>query len=136
MSARPAHVARALGKDPTHSLSSPLSHIRSFPALTLTQPQRRYFRLELVRFDGTLTKVRRVNPTKALADGGVAERPGHTEAAVELSHAAGLSGVGVIAEVVHDDGSMMRFDALRAFATEHNLPMISIEDLIKYVAKA
>ena len=30
----------------------------------------------------------------------------------------------------------MRFDALRAFATEHNLPMISIEDLIKYVAKA
>ena len=55
---------------------------------------------------------------------------------MELSRAAGLSGVGVIAEVVHDDGSMMRFDALRAFATEHNLPMISIEDLIKYVAKA
>ena len=74
-------------------------------------------------------------PLRAV-DGGVAERPGHTEAAVELSLAAGLSGVGVIAEVVHDDGSMMRFDALRAFATEHNLPMISIEDLIKYVAKA
>lgn len=37
----------------------------------LTQPQRRHFRLELVRFDGTLTKVRRVNPTKALADTGV-----------------------------------------------------------------
>ena len=62
-------------------------------------------------------------------------RSGHTEAAVELSRAAGLSGVGVIAEVVHDDGSMMRFDALRAFATEHGLPMIYIEDLIKYVAQ-
>ena len=54
---------------------------------------------------------------------------------MELSRAAGLSGVGVIAEVVHDDGSMMRFDALRAFSTEHGLPMISIEDLIKYVAQ-
>lgn len=38
----------------------------------LTHPQRRYFRLQLVRFDGTLTKVRRVNPTKALAEGGPA----------------------------------------------------------------
>ena len=82
-----------------------------------------------------ITRPGHIFPLRAV-DGGVAERPGHTEAAVELSLAAGLSGVGVIAEVVHDDGSMMRFDALRAFATEHNLPMISIEDLIKYVAKA
>ena len=35
--------------------------------------------------------------------------------------------------LVHDDGSMMRFDALRAFATEHSLPMVSIEDLIAYL---
>ena len=82
-----------------------------------------------------ITRPGHIFPLRAV-DGGVAERPGHTEAAVELSRAAGLSGVGVIAEVVHDDGSMMRFDALRAFATEHNLPMISIEDLIKYVPKA
>ena len=82
-----------------------------------------------------ITRPGHIFPLRAV-DGGVAERPGHTEAAVELSRAAGLSGVGVIAEVVHDDGSMMRFDALRAFATEHNLPMISIEDLIKYVAEA
>ena len=63
----------------------------------------------------------------------MAQRPGHTEAAVELCRTAGLSGVGVIAELVHDDGSMMRFDALRAFATEHSLPMVSIEDLIAYL---
>ena len=81
-----------------------------------------------------ITRPGHIFPLRAV-DGGVAQRPGHTEAAVELSRAAGLSGVGVIAEVVHDDGSMMRFDALRAFATEHNLPMISIEDLIKYVAQ-
>lgn len=80
-----------------------------------------------------VTRPGHIFPLRAV-DGGVAQRPGHTEAAVELSLAAGLSGVGVIAELVHDDGSMMRFDALRAFATEHNLPMISIEDLIKYVA--
>jgi hypothetical protein len=40
-SPRPAHVTRVLGEDPEHSLSSPLPHIRSFPALALTQPQRR-----------------------------------------------------------------------------------------------
>ena len=81
-----------------------------------------------------ITRPGHIFPLRAV-DGGVAQRPGHTEAAVELSRAAGLSGVGVIAEVVHDDGSMMRFDALRAFSTEHGLPMISIEDLIKYVAQ-
>lgn len=81
-----------------------------------------------------ITRPGHIFPLRAV-DGGVAQRPGHTEAAVELSRAAGLSGVGVIAEVVHDDGSMMRFDALRAFSSEHGLPMISIEDLIKYVAQ-
>lgn len=61
------------------------------------------------------------------------QRPGHTEAAVELSLLAGLSGVGVISEIVNDDGTMMRFDALRAFATQHNMPMISIADLVTYL---
>jgi hypothetical protein len=41
MSPRPVHVTRVLGEDPEHSLSSPLPHIRSFPTLALTQPQRR-----------------------------------------------------------------------------------------------
>lgn len=80
----------------------------------------------------SLTRPGHIFPLRAV-DGGVNERPGHTEAAVELCTLAGLSGVGVIAELVHDDGSMMRFDALRTFATEHNLPMISIEDLAQYV---
>jgi len=59
-------------------------------------------------------------------------RPGHTEAAVDLARLAGLTPAGVIAEVVHDDGSMMRSPALREFANEHGLVMISIADLIAY----
>lgn len=79
-----------------------------------------------------LTRPGHVLPLRAV-DGGVRQRPGHTEAAVELTHLAGLSGVGVIAELVHDTGHMMRFDALRTFATEHHLPMISIADLVSYL---
>lgn len=81
---------------------------------------------------GDLTRPGHVLPLRAV-EGGVRSRPGHTEAAVELSLLAGLSGVGVIAEIVNDDGSMMRFDALRAFATQHKLPMISIADLVIYL---
>jgi len=59
-------------------------------------------------------------------------RPGHTEAAVDLARMAGLTPAGVIAEVVNDDGTMMRGPQLRDFADEHDLPLISIEDLIHY----
>ena len=72
-------------------------------------------------------------PLRAV-DGGVLVRPGHTEAAVELCRLAGLAPVGVIAEVVHDDGEMMRLPALRAFADEHGCPLNSIEDLAAHVA--
>jgi len=65
-------------------------------------------------------------------EGGVLVRPGHTEAAVDLARLAGLTPAGVIAEVVNDDGSMMRGRQLREFADEHDLPMISIEDLIHH----
>ncbi|MDO5619823.1 3,4-dihydroxy-2-butanone-4-phosphate synthase [Kocuria sp.] len=71
-------------------------------------------------------------PLRAV-DGGVRQRPGHTEAAVELCSLAGLEPVGVIAELVHDDGSMMRLPALREFATEHGLPLVSIADLVAHL---
>ncbi|MFW0769824.1 3,4-dihydroxy-2-butanone-4-phosphate synthase [Arthrobacter koreensis] len=67
-------------------------------------------------------------------DGGIRARRGHTEAAVELARLAGCTPVGVIAELVHDDGSMMRLPALRKFADEHGLPLVSIEDLAAYLA--
>jgi 3,4-dihydroxy 2-butanone 4-phosphate synthase/GTP cyclohydrolase II len=66
-------------------------------------------------------------------DGGVRERPGHTEAGVEFARLAGARPVAMIAEVVHDDGSMMRFDSVREFATAHGLMMVSIEQLIAYL---
>jgi 3,4-dihydroxy 2-butanone 4-phosphate synthase / GTP cyclohydrolase II len=70
-------------------------------------------------------------PLRARA-GGVLERRGHTEAAVDLLHMAGLSGVGVIGEIVADDGSMRRAGSLKAFAAEHDLPILHIADLVAY----
>ena len=61
--------------------------------------------------------------------GGIAERRGHTEATVDLLRLAGLNPVGVISEVCDDDGSIARFPRLRAFADEHALRLISIEQL-------
>lgn len=72
-----------------------------------------------------------VLPLRAL-DGGVLERPGHTEAAVDLTRLAGLTPGGVIGEVINDDGTLMRLPALRAFSDEHGLALISIEDLKVY----
>jgi 3,4-dihydroxy 2-butanone 4-phosphate synthase / GTP cyclohydrolase II len=66
------------------------------------------------------------------AEGGVLARPGHTEAAVDLATLAGLPPAGVLAEVVNDDGTMMRLPDLREFANSHGLALISIEQLIDY----
>ena len=79
-----------------------------------------------------LTRPGHVFPLRAVK-GGVRERPGHTEAAVELCQLAGLEPVGVIAEVVYDNGEMMRLDGLRGFALEHGCPLISIADLVAYL---
>src|SRR5690606_35105257 len=65
-------------------------------------------------------------------DGGVLSRPGHTEAAVDLARLAGLQPVGVLSELVNDDGSMMRRPELERFAQTQGLPLISIEDLIAW----
>lgn len=64
--------------------------------------------------------------------GGVLERPGHTEAAVDLCRLAGLPPVAAIAELVGDDGAMMRLPAIRHLAAEHDLPVLSIEQLIAW----
>lgn len=68
-------------------------------------------------------------------DGGVIERPGHTEAAVELAGLAGLYPAGVICEIIDDDGSMARRDRLFEIAKKHNLKMVTIEELIRYKTK-
>ncbi|GAB2697749.1 3,4-dihydroxy 2-butanone 4-phosphate synthase/GTP cyclohydrolase II [Microbacterium marinum] len=73
-----------------------------------------------------------VLPLRAV-DGGVRERAGHTEAAVELMQLAGLAPVGVIGEVVADDGSMMRMPGLLEMGEREGIPVITIEQLIAYL---
>jgi 3,4-dihydroxy 2-butanone 4-phosphate synthase/GTP cyclohydrolase II len=65
-------------------------------------------------------------------EGGVLERTGHTEAAVDLARLAGLTPAGVICEIMNDDGTMARRNDLIAFAQRHNLKMGTIADLIAY----
>ncbi len=65
-------------------------------------------------------------------DGGVLVRPGHTEAAIDLARMAGMSPAGVLCELVADDGSMMKGEALGAFARHHELVLISIDDLVAH----
>ncbi|KYH44573.1 bifunctional 3,4-dihydroxy-2-butanone-4-phosphate synthase/GTP cyclohydrolase II [Branchiibius sp. NY16-3462-2] len=80
---------------------------------------------------GDLTRPGHVFPLRA-RDGGVLERPGHTEAAVDLARLAGLEPVGAIVELVHDDGSMMRLAAAQDLADREGLLLISIADLIAW----
>ena len=72
-------------------------------------------------------------PLRAV-DGGVSQRPGHTEAAVDLLKLAGLRPVGVIAEVVAEDGEMMRLPGLLQLGRENSLPVITIDQVIHAVA--
>jgi 3,4-dihydroxy 2-butanone 4-phosphate synthase / GTP cyclohydrolase II len=64
--------------------------------------------------------------------GGVLERAGHTEAAVDLARLAGLTPAGVICEIMNEDGTMARRPQLEQFAVEHDLKMITVADLIRY----
>lgn len=64
--------------------------------------------------------------------GGVLERGGHTEAAVDLVRAAGLAPAGVLCEIVRTDGTMARWPDLHRFAAEHGLVMITIDQLVAH----
>lgn len=65
-------------------------------------------------------------------EGGVLMRTGHTEAAVDLARLAGQPQVGLLAELVNDDGTVMRGPQVAEFAKTHNLKLISIADIISY----
>ena len=64
---------------------------------------------------------------------GVLGRRGQTEASVDLAKLAGLYPSGVICEIMNEDGSMARLPELREFAKKHDLKLISIEDMVKYI---
>ncbi|MHA3843212.1 3,4-dihydroxy-2-butanone-4-phosphate synthase [Lactiplantibacillus plantarum] len=66
-------------------------------------------------------------------NGGVRERSGHTEAAVELAKLAGEPEVGAIIEIIKDDGHMARRDFLEKMAHKYDLPFITIDQIIEYL---
>jgi len=65
-------------------------------------------------------------------EGGVLMRSGHTEAAIDLCRLAGLRPVGVLAELVNDDGTVKRGPEVAAFAAKHGLKQVSVADLIAH----
>ena len=72
-----------------------------------------------------------VFPLKA-KDGGVLERVGQTEAAVDLARLAGLIPAGVICEVMNDDGTMARVPDLEGYCRRHGLKLVTVADLVAY----
>src|SRR5215475_113851 len=64
--------------------------------------------------------------------GGVLERTGQTEAAVDLARLAGLTSAGVVCEIMNDDGTMARVDDLVPYCERHGLKMITVADLVEY----
>ncbi|HID07575.1 MAG TPA: GTP cyclohydrolase II, partial [Armatimonadetes bacterium] len=80
------------------------------------------------------TRPGHIFPLKA-RKGGVLVRAGHTEAAVDLAELAGLPPVGVLCEIIDENGEMSRLPELRKFAKKHQLKLICIKDLIAYRRK-
>ena len=64
--------------------------------------------------------------------GGVLERPGHTEANVDLMRLAGLKPYGVLCELTNPDGTMARLPEIVSFAQQHHMPVVTVDDLIAY----
>ncbi|MEG0278256.1 MAG: 3,4-dihydroxy-2-butanone-4-phosphate synthase [Morganella sp. (in: enterobacteria)] len=65
-------------------------------------------------------------------NGGVLTRRGHTEASVDLATLAGLKPYGVLCELTNDDGSMARAPQVITFAKAHDMPVVTIDDLVQY----
>ncbi|WP_166866395.1 MULTISPECIES: 3,4-dihydroxy-2-butanone-4-phosphate synthase [unclassified Salinibacterium] len=80
----------------------------------------------------SLSRPGHILPLRAV-DGGVRERDGHTEAAVDLMKLAGLTPVGAIAEIVDEDGEMMRLPNLIRLGEREGIPVITIEALVRFM---
>ena len=117
-------TAYTVSVDAAHGVTTGISaHDRAHTLNVLSDPE------------STSTSIIRpghVLPLRAV-DGGVRERSGHTEAAVELMKLAGLQPVGAIAEVVAEDGSMMRLPGLIELGARDGVPVITIEQLIAHL---
>ncbi|MBP2414868.1 3,4-dihydroxy 2-butanone 4-phosphate synthase/3,4-dihydroxy 2-butanone 4-phosphate synthase/GTP cyclohydrolase II [Arthrobacter stackebrandtii] len=118
-------TAYTVSCDAAHGVTTGISATdRSLTATVLADPS---------SMPDAVTRPGHIFPLRAVA-GGVRQRPGHTEAAVDLCRLAGAEPVGVIAEVVDDGGEMLRLHGLRDFADANGLVLISIADLVAHLA--
>lgn len=122
----PRGTAFSVSVESKHKTTTGISaHDRAATILTLVDPKTRPSDL---RMPGHMFPLR-------AREGGVLQRVGHTEAAVDLARLAGLYPAGVICEILNSDGTMARVPELFEFALKHNLKMITIADLVKYRLK-
>ena len=122
----PLHTAYTVSVDAASRTSTGISaEERALTARVLADPD---------SMPESLIRPGHVIPLRA-KPGGVLERPGHTEAAVDLLELAGLEPVALMAEVVNDDGTMMRSEGLFELATRFGLPMTTISHLKDHMAK-
>lgn len=98
------------------------AHDRSKTVKALTQPETK---------PEDLGRPGHIFPLKA-KEGGVLRRTGHTEAAIDLARLAGLKPVGLLVEILNEDGSMARLPQLVKVAKKFDLKIVSIEDLVAY----
>ncbi len=68
-------------------------------------------------------------------NGGVLERDGHTEANIELMKLAGLKPMGVLCEITNPDGTMARMPEILEFSKVHDMPVVTINDIINYISQ-
>merc|ERR1712176_137365 len=64
--------------------------------------------------------------------GGVLERPGHTESTYDMCRLSGMTHCGLLAELMHDDGTMYRKEASLEFAQKHRIAIVTVEQIIEY----
>merc|ERR1712151_308219 len=67
--------------------------------------------------------------------GGVLERPGHTESTYDMCRLAGMTPVGLLAELMYDDGTMYRKEGALKFAREHGFAIVTVAQIIEYRRK-
>ncbi len=112
--------------DAKHNISTGISaHDRAVTVKALINPKTK---------PEDLVKPGHIFPLRAKT-GGVLERAGHTEAAVDLTRIAGLTPGGVICEIMNDDGTMARLSELKEFSKQFNIPICTIKDLITFRRK-
>lgn len=80
---------------------------------------------------GDLNRPGHVFPLRA-REGGVLTRGGHTEATIDLVRLAGYAPAGVLCELTNDDGTMARAPEAIVFAKQHNMPVVTIDDLVAW----